>query len=428
MSFRGAHRGRPRRAGRRRRGRVSCRRRHGLASCRDSGSDTRAVDADRHHRHRRLGGSAPDERPIRAPTTTAGPSRTMRARRRPIRPRPRLRRPTPTPADTTTTDPAATRPRRRPARPTRARGHEHGGAGRAARRRPIRPQPTRPRPIRRRPTQLRARRRPAATTSTATSTDATATRRRRRLHPEHPPPDVDGASPPCRDDGTPAPRRLRLPHRRRGASRPITIAVRRRLPPPRARATSSRCRSRRPRRAPPPAVARRPPPVVDGVGTAARLEAPPTAAAAVQLVSPTSVPSPPVSTSVTRKPSVPRRRRLGRAEHGVGRLAARHRPVTEADYVKIVSPSAGGRRRHRRRRAAGMASSARRRSLRLRTRILHAPHSEARAAAVGAARGFVVAALVGLLVLMLFNFTSRVASLVEAPLAYRRALSLECPG
>jgi hypothetical protein len=42
--------------------------------------------------------------------------------------------------------------------------------------------------------------------------------------------------------------------------------------------------------------------------------------------------------------------------------------------------------------------------------------------------GFVVAALVGLLVLVLSNFTSRIALLVEAPLAYRRALSLECPG
>ncbi len=42
--------------------------------------------------------------------------------------------------------------------------------------------------------------------------------------------------------------------------------------------------------------------------------------------------------------------------------------------------------------------------------------------------GFVVAALVGLLILVLSNFTSRVALLVEAPLAYRRALSLECPG
>jgi hypothetical protein len=102
--------------------------------------------------------------------------------------------------------------------------------------------------------------------------------------------------------------------------------------------------------------------------------------------------------------------------------------TSAADYVKIVSPAGGGGDR-------SSESSGPRRMMPPHGPLVppadpSTPRSSFGSTSTGSwgGTGFVVAALVGLLVLVLSNFTSRIALLVEAPLAYRRALSLECPG
>jgi hypothetical protein len=98
-----------------------------------------------------------------------------------------------------------------------------------------------------------------------------------------------------------------------------------------------------------------------------------------------------------------------------------------ADYVKIVSPSAGADGGSE---SSGMREMAPPRGPLVPPEDPNTPHSAfgSTVSSSWSGGGFVVAALVGLLVLVLFNLTSRVALLVEAPLAHRRALSLECPG
>ena len=134
----------------------------------------------------------------------------------------------------------------------------------------------------------------------------------------------------------------------------------------------------------------------------------------------------------------PRRAQAGRAD----RRRRRRRGDRHSDDVAAAErySDAGGLRedrlavRRRRRPELGRVGSPAHgclragRSSRPPTRTHHARRSAARAPAVGAAPASSSPRSSACSYLVLANFTSRIALLVEAPLAYRRALSLECPG